>query len=80
MFAVSASHFQVCKIRVRKAHVRVFLAYTGAAFMVADASIATAAHHIAACHSVEGYAAHLGKLGAAMSGCVAFFQDLFNEA
>lgn len=62
-------------IRVRKVHIKAFLAYAGFGLMALDAGVA-----FAAAHHFEPMAGPFGKLGATMAGAVPFFDGLIKAA
>lgn len=62
-------------VKVRKVHVKAFLAYAGFSLMALDAGVA-----LAAAHHFEPMAGPLGKVGATMAGAVPFFDKLLKAA
>jgi hypothetical protein len=67
---------RLCGVKVRREHVKIFLVYAGAIFMVGDAGVAIAhsAFHIGVAEALELTAGTTGKVGAAMAGAGAFFE------
>lgn len=78
-FPAHPHHFRVCGVRVRKHHIKLFLATAGAALMTLDAAVAWAlANHLP--HAVELAFGNGGKTGAAMAGIAVFFDRMFLAA